>query len=154
MNDIKSITITIVVTSIVVGICELLLPKNEYKNQMRLITGTVLLLSIISPFSYEFEKIDFDFNNQVYDYNITHKTEKSVALSLNYEIKKILNENDVFDGRIIIQTENENDIINIKDVHILFHEDDMVKTDAILNKINDNLNIKVKAGVYNEWVKI
>ena len=124
--------------------------EAQEENQMRLITGTVLLLSIISPFSYEFEKIDFDFNNQVYDYNITHKTEKSVALSLNYEIKKILNENDVFDGRIIIQTENENDIINIKDVHILFHEDDMVKTDAILNKINDNLNIKVKAGVYNE----
>ena len=135
MNYIKSITISIVVTAVVIGIIELLLPKNQFKNQMRLITGTIILLSLISPLTYDFKDLNLnviDYNNEILNYE---NNEKAVASSLNYEINVILGENGMENGKVIIETGLENSSIIIRKVNILLNKKDKIVEEKIKNEI-------------------
>ena len=60
MEILKTAVISVCITSIAVGIIESVLPNNSHKRQLRLLTGAVIILSIISPFS---KAGDLDFPN-------------------------------------------------------------------------------------------
>ena len=150
MNDIKSITISIVVTAVVIGIIELLLPKNQFKNQMRLITGTIILLSLISPLTYDFKDLNLniiDYNNENLNYE---NNEKAVASSLNYEINEILDENGIENGKVIIETGLENSSIIIRKVNILLNKKDKIVKEKIKSEIYNKYKTNVEIGEYNE----
>ena len=152
MNDIKSITISIVVTAVVIGIIELLLPKNQFKNQMRLITGTIILLSLISPLTYDFKDLNLniiDYNNENLNYE---NNEKAVASSLNYEINEILDENGIENGKVIIETGLENSSIIIRKVNILLNKKDKIVKEKIKSEIYNKYKTNVEIGEYNEWI--
>lgn len=152
MNDIKSITISIVFTAVVIGIIELLLPKNQFKNQMRLITGTIILLSLISPLTYDFKDLNLniiDYNNENLNYE---NSEKAVASSLNYEINVILDENGIENGKVIIETGLENSSIIIRKVNILLNKKDKIVEEKIKNEIYNKYKTNVEIGEYNEWI--
>ena len=153
MNDIKNSIITIIITVIVLTLCELLFVNNNHKNKMRLICGTVMLLSILSLFSIKIELENFDFST-LKD-NTTSKTisTKTVATSLNYEIQSILQENDIKSGKVVIDVNIENESIIVNEVNILFDKEDKSKSEKIVNLIEKKLNIIVKAGEYNDWIK-
>ena len=153
MNDIKNSIITIIITVIVLTLCELLFVNNNHKNKMRLICGTVMLLSILSLFSIKIEFENFDFST-LKD-NTTSKTisTKTVATSLNYEIQSILQENDIKSGKVVIDVNIENESIIVNEVNILFDKEDKSKSEKIVNLIEKKLNIIVKAGEHNDWIK-
>ena len=77
MITVKGIVLSLVFCVFTISLCELLIPKNSYKNQMRLITGAVLIITMLSPFIGGIRLDDFEFNNQLND--ISGVTEKTLA---------------------------------------------------------------------------
>lgn len=147
MNEIKSLVISLIFTTIAISICELLVPKDSYKNQIRLITGTVMLLSLISPFAsgINFDKIDFDISYK--DVVISSETEKAVAMSINNDIQEILFKNGINEGKIIIETDfDDQGSIIINKVYILFEEKDKIKSDLISIKLEQIYDFEIEFG--------
>lgn len=147
MNTLKEIVISLIFSAVAVGLCELLIPKNSFKNQMRMITGAVLLISMISPFLGGFTIPDFELSDFETDYNIEESAERSVAYSAKNEIADILYENDIENAKIIVNTGfDENKSIIIDSVVILFDKKDKAKTQTVTEQVKTNLNVKTEVG--------
>lgn len=147
MSEIKSLVVSLIFTAIAISICELLVPKDSYKNQMRLITGTVLILSLISPFVSGIKIDDINLNAPTNDVEITYSTERAVATSINSDIQDILLDNDVKEGKVIIKTDfDEQGCIIIEQVIILFEEKDKMKSNTILEEFNRKHDFEIEVG--------
>ena len=49
MDIIKSCILSVCFAAVAVGIIEALLPSGSFKRQMRLITGALLIISLLTP---------------------------------------------------------------------------------------------------------
>lgn len=148
MIEFKNVVVSLIFTTIAISICELLVPKDSYKNQMRLITGTVLILSLVSPFinGICFDEIDFSISSSEVD--VTYETEKAVAMSLNNDIQEILTENGITNGKIIINTDfDKQGSIIVEHVIILFEEKDKMQSGLILEKLKQKYSFSIEVGV-------
>ncbi len=113
---------------------------------MRLITGAVLLITMLSPFlnGISFEKIEFNTNS----YDFSGISEKTVAYGVKTEIFEILKENDIENAKITINTQTDkNNSIKVNDIIILFDIRDKDKTKLIKRKINKKLKMNVETRV-------
>ena len=147
MNTVKEIVISLIFCALAVGLCEMLVPKHSYKNQMRLITGTVLLVSMLSPFitDYNFESISIpSFNDSV---EVSDSASRTVAYALKNEIQEIIYDYNIKQAKIIIKTgEDENKSIIIDSVIILFDKKDKGMTQKVVKQIENKINVKIQVG--------
>lgn len=147
MTGIKEAVISLAFSAISIGLCELLIPKNSFKNQMRLITGVVLFISMISPFVYGIDLADFDFSFDIDNYDYSNVSEKSVAYAAKNEIVEILEANNVTNGKITINTGlDKNKSIIIASVIILFDKKDKAISNNIQKQVSDKLKARVEIG--------
>ncbi len=146
MNDIKSIVISIIFCIFTISLCELLVPKNSYKNQMRLITGAILLITMLSPFLNGVSFNDFDIKENSYDIN--RITEKSVALGYKTKIFEVLKKKEIENAKISINTEiDQNNSIKVNDIIILFDIKDKFKVKSIKNTLDKKLKMNVQTRI-------
>ena len=147
MNTVREVVISLIYSTISVGLCELLVPKNSYKNQIRLITGTVLIISMLSPLISDFglKSIEIPhFNN---NYEVSANVSRSVAYALKNELEEIVCNNGVDKAKIIIQTgKDENNSIIIDSVVILFDKKDKEVSHTIAKQVENKLNVKIQVG--------
>lgn len=149
MTALKEIVISLIFSAVAVGLCELLIPKNSFKNQMRMITGAVLLISMISPFLSGFNMPVFDFSDFSVDYSVEENAERSVAYAAKNEIADIILKNGVDKAKITVNTGfDENQSIIIDYVIILFDKKDKAKTNTIAAEIKDKLKVKTEVGEF------
>ena len=147
MNTLKDIVISLIFSAVAVGLCELLIPKNSFKNQMRMITGAVLLISMISPFLSGFIMPVFDFSDFSVDYSAEENAERSVAYAAKNEIADIILKNGVNKAKITVNTGfDENKSIIIDSVIILFDKKDKAKIKTVAAEIKDKLKVKTEVG--------
>lgn len=147
MNTLKEIVISLIFSAVAVGLCELLIPKNSFKNQMRMITGAVLLISMISPFLSGFNMPEFDFSDFSVVYSIEENAKRSVAYAAKNEITDIILKNGIDKAKIIVNTGfDENKSIIIDSVIILFDKKDKAKTQTVADEVKDILNVKTEVG--------
>ena len=151
MISIKEIVVSVVFTSVAIGLCELLVPDNSYKNTIRLITGAVMLISIITPLTKDFEFENIDFSSNSINIDVSGATEKSVALATKNEITDVLKENNIEKAKIIITTGcDENSSIIVDKACILFDKKDKSNYKEISSIIFNRIGIKVECGELNE----
>ena len=147
MNSLKETVITLIFSAVAVGLCELLIPKNSFKNQIRIITGAVLLISMLSPFLGGFEIPEFNPSDFNADYNAKENAERSIAYAAKNEIADIIIENGIEKAKIIINTGlDENNSINIESAVILLDREGLTKSDLITSEIQNSLNTKIQVG--------
>ena len=151
MTSVKEVVISLIFSSVTIGLCELFVPANTLKNQMRLITGSILIISMITPFLNGIDISDFEIPNADYkNYSISDKTERAVAISAKEEISEILNQLNINDAVIKINTlRDENNSILIESVLILFDEKDKSKSEKTANRIYNSLGFVTETGVIN-----
>ena len=146
MNGIKSVIISLIFTSVAISICELLVPKDS-KNQIRLITGTVLILSLVTPFlsGINFEDVNFDVYSK--DIDVSYNTEKAIVMSIKCDIQDVLDEIGIKKGKIIVETgfDAQGSII-IEHINILLEEPDKPKTKLILDNLQQIYDFKIEIG--------
>lgn len=149
MTSLKEIVISLIFSSVAIGLCELLISKDSFKNQMRLITSTVLIVCMLSPFLGGFELPEFNFSSFDGNYDVTESAEKSVAYAAKNEIAEILYENNITNAKIKIDTGfNENNSIIIDSIIILFDEKDKVDTNFISQQVKNKLGVKTEVGEF------
>lgn len=147
MNTLKEITVSLIFCSVAIGLCELLVPKESFKNQMRLITGCVFLICILSPFVNGIELPEYDFSDLNTEFDITESAERSVAFAAKNEISELLKEYNIENASISITTGlDKNNSIILESVIILFDEKDKSVSEKIIRQAEDKLNLKVQAG--------
>lgn len=147
MNGLKETIISLIFSLVAVGLCELLIPDNSFKNQIRLITGAVIIICMISPFVNGFEIKEFDFSSFENEYDIAGQAERSVAFAAKNEIEDILRENQIETAKITITTDkDENNSIIIDSVVIYFDEKDKSKESYLSNLIENKLGIETEVG--------
>ncbi|MBQ7129361.1 MAG: stage III sporulation protein AF [Clostridia bacterium] len=146
MITVKGIVLSLVFCVFTISLCELLIPKNSYKNQMRLITGAVLIITMLSPFIGGIRLDDFEFNNQLND--ISGVTEKTLAYGYKTEIFEILKDNDIDNAKITISIKtDENNSINVSNVIILFDKKDKDKIGKIKQATKERLKLNVETRI-------
>lgn len=147
MTGVKEAVISLAFSAIAIGICELLIPKNSFKNQMRLITGIVLFISMLSPFVYGIDVSEFDFDFNINNYDYSNVTEKSVAYAAKNEIVEILELNNVTNGKITVNTGlDKNKSIIIDSVIILFDKKDKAISKSVQSQVSNKLKVNVEIG--------
>lgn len=147
MTNIKEAVISLIFSAVAIGLCELLIPKTSCKNQIRLITSVVLLISMISPFINGFEIPEFDLKSSESNVDYYESAEKSVAYAAKNEISEILSENNIEDAKIIINTGfDENNSIILDSVIILFDKKDKANINVITSQVKDKLKVNVEVG--------
>lgn len=147
MTSVKSIVISLIFCVFTISICELLIPKNSYKNQMRLVTGGILLITILSPFLGEFDFSKWSFEKS-FDYDFSRISDKTVAYAYKTEIFDILNVNGVENTNLTINTTtDENNSIKVKSVIILFDKRDKNKIPLVKKDIKEKLDVDIQAEI-------
>ncbi len=145
MNGLKEAVLAICFCAIAVGVIEMLIPKNKYKAQMRLITGTVLMLSLLTPF---ISGIDLDLQpaqgKAVLDSEIL---EKSAAASAKEQIRVILYDHDITYAKIVINTDtNADNRIVINEAQLFLNKGDIDRAVFAAKEIEEQLGIKTVIG--------
>lgn len=151
MNALKDSILSICFIIIAVGVIEMLVPFGNFKPQMKLITGAVLVISIVSPFlNSENFNFDFDkFNYSVTDSGVTDSLQMGAAISIKESISEIIKKYGVTKAKIKISMDNTTDnSIVINKALILFLEKDIDKTDKLCDEIESRLGIDVEIGVF------
>ena len=142
MIDLKNIVFSIILTSIVISICEFLSPNDLYKKRMKILTGTVFLISLLSPIK---AGVNIDYNRYSESNIISVDYEYVVARSVFEEINVLLDDFDVDDASVDIQTKtDENGSVNIESISIDLKEDKLTNKQLLIKKIEDITNIKVQ----------
>lgn len=147
MTAVKGLIISLIFCVITISICELLIPKNTYKKQMRLVTGSILLITMISPFLSGIDLSEFNFDNNA-EYDVSGISHKTVAYAYKTEIFEILERNDIDNTKITINTAtDENNSIIVESAIILFDKTDKSKIENIKNSIKETLDISVETEI-------
>lgn len=147
MTSVKSIVISLIFCVITISICELLVPKNTYNNQMRLVTGAVLLITMISPFVSGIDFSEFNFEKSS-DYDFSEISHKTVAYAYKTEIFDILENNNITNSKITVTTDlDENNSIKVKSVIILFDKRDKNKIPFVKKDIKEKLDVDIQAEI-------
>lgn len=127
-----------------IGLIEMLLPARAFKPQLQLITGAVLIITIISQIALikipEYQPINTGnaSGNQLLLENC--------AISVKTKVESILKEHNVTDGKIIVDVDiAENNSIDIKSITIKSTADRDTLKNAAAN-IEQTLDIPVDIG--------
>lgn len=105
MNMVKSAVISICFTAVAIGIIEAIAPRNAHSRQLRLLTGAILLLSLLTPL-LSLSKTDIklpDFTQ--YSVNDESSLSKACALAAKSDIAQILSANGIKSAKIKIITD-------------------------------------------------
>ena len=105
MNLIKSAVISICFTAVAIGIIEAIAPKNTHTRQLRLLTGAILLLSLLTPL-LSLSKAELkipDFTQ--YSISDENALSSAAALAAKTDISQILSANGVKSAKIKIITD-------------------------------------------------
>lgn len=105
MNYVKTAVISICFTAVVIGIIEAIAPKNANSRQLKLMSGAILLLSLLTPF-LSLSKADIkipDFTQ--YSVNDTSSLQSAAAKSAKTDIAEILSANGIKSAKIKIITD-------------------------------------------------
>lgn len=114
---------------------------------MRLVTGSILLITMISPFLSGIDLSEFNFDNNA-EYDVSGISHKTVAYAYKTEIFEILERNDIDNTKITINTAtDENNSIIVESAIILFDKTDKSKIENIKNSIKETLDISVETEI-------
>ena len=149
MNALKESILSICFVIIAIGVIEMLIPAGSFKPQMKLITGVVLIISILSPFlgrsNIDFEKFEY---NIVTENNISDSLQRGAAIAIKDAISELINKYGISKAKIKITMDKTTDnSIVINKALILFLEKDIDKTDKLCKEIEEKLGIDVEIGV-------
>ena len=142
MEILKTAVISVCITSIAVGIIESVLPNNSHKRQLRLLTGAVIILSIISPFSKAGDLNYPNYSSETVAVDINESLQNIVAVSAKNEISEILKTNGINNAKIIVCTDiDDKNCIVINNAKILLIKNDMKYAKQVIDGINSKLKI-------------
>ncbi len=135
-------------TAIAVGIIEMLIPKESFKPQMRLITGAVLIISMLVPM-YSISKLEIpDIDSQTISVDVNDSLASAAAASIKQEISSDLADNGINTAKIIVYTDigKDNSII-INKAEILVGKNDIDKASTAAKVSEQRLQVNVEVGV-------
>ena len=142
MSEIKSIVLSLILTSIIISLCEFLSPNDAFKKRIRLITGTLFLICLLSPIKSDFDFSDFEFDsNQL----VTRNYEYIVARSVFQEISYLLQKFNLENATVEIETKDgENESVIIEKVCIELNVDNFLYKNELKEQIEEITNSRVE----------
>ncbi len=145
MNILKSAVISICFCSVAVGIIEMLLPDNSYRNRIRLLTGAVLMISMLTPF-FSLSKLEMpEFSDSIVDFEVNESLEKAAAMSVSSAVDDILQKHGVQNAKISIFTDrNADNSININKAVIAVEKSMIANASAAAKEASDKLETRVE----------
>lgn len=142
MNEIKGIVFTLILTSIIVSMCEFLSPNDSYKKRIKLLTGTLFLICLLSPIKSDFEFSDFEFDTTDLQ---TQNYEYLVARGVFQEINILLDEYNLEDTNVEIKTQiDENESVIVESVRIELDIDNFAYKKQLIKQVQEITNSKVE----------
>ena len=145
MNILKSAVITICFCSVAVGIIEMLLPDNSYRNRIRLLTGAVLMISMLTPF-FSLLKLEMpEFSDSIVDFEVNESLEKAAAMSVSSAVDDILQKHGVQNAKISIYTDrNADNSININKAVISVEKSMIANAGTAAKEASEKLETRVE----------
>ncbi len=142
MNQIKTVVLSIILTSIIVSLCEFFSPNDSFKKRIKLLTGTLFLICLLSPIKEDFNFPEFEFDTlelriQNYEY--------IVARGVFQEISVVLDRYNLKNTSVEIQTETgENESVIIENVCIELDVDNFTGVNKLKQEIEEITNSRVE----------
>ncbi|MBQ2676606.1 MAG: stage III sporulation protein AF [Clostridia bacterium] len=151
MNLLKEAVMSICITAVCVGVIEMLLPKGSFRAPMKLLTGTVLIISLITPIlnppDIQFD-VDAEYSNlyktELYDKSLESLMQNSAVL-IKQNISGIIYQNGISSAKIkIIMDKDHESRIVIKGAEIYLNKSDMDRADKLIREIKGQTGIDVR----------
>ncbi|MBQ2391038.1 MAG: hypothetical protein II306_04635 [Clostridia bacterium] len=129
---------------VLLGLIEILLPTKAFKSQMQLITGAVLIITIISQISIikipEYKPINTS------DVSVNQLLLENCAITVKNQAESILKEHGITNGKIIVTMDNMcEESIEIKSITIKTTAN-RAELEIAIEDIERTLNIPVNIG--------
>jgi hypothetical protein len=150
MTALKEITLSICCLCIVVALIDILIPQNSYKTSLKLLTGAVILFTVLTPFGGDFSLIKTDYHFRQLDIdeitgNINERIAKAASDKAGAEIESIMKKHNA-EGEIKIFADiTEQGSINIERAVIELSQpprDTQLMIDEIKEKTGITADIK------------
>ena len=104
MDIIKSCILSVCFAAVAVGIIEALLPSGSFKRQMRLLTGALLIISLLTPLKL-MQNISLpDFSANIGEYSPNEQLQSAAAASAKEQLSAILRQYEIDSAKITVYT--------------------------------------------------
>lgn len=104
MDIIKSCILSVCFAAVAVGIIEALLPSGSFKRQMRLLTGALLIISLLTPLKL-MQNISLpDFSANIGEYSPNEQLQSAAAASAKEQLSAILRQYEIESAKITVYT--------------------------------------------------
>ena len=104
MDILKSCILSVCFAAVAVGIIEALLPSGSFKRQMRLLTGALLIISLLTPLKL-MQNISLpDFSANIGEYSPNEQLQSAAAASAKEQLSAILRQYEIDSAKITVYT--------------------------------------------------
>lgn len=104
MDILKSCILSVCFAAVAVGIIEALLPSGSFKRQMRLLTGALLIISLLTPLKL-MQNISLpDFSANIGEYSPNEQLQSAAAASAKEQLSAILRQYEIDTAKITVYT--------------------------------------------------
>ncbi|MGN0113822.1 MAG: stage III sporulation protein AF [Acutalibacteraceae bacterium] len=104
MDILKSCILSVCFAAVAVGIIEALLPSGSFKRQMRLLTGALLIISLLTPLKL-MQNISLpDFSASAGEYSPNEQLQSAAAASAKEQLSAILRQYEIDTAKITVYT--------------------------------------------------
>lgn len=105
MDILKSCVLSICFTAAAVGIIEALLPSGTFKRQMRLITGALLIISLLTPLKLLQNASLPDFSADTDAFSPNEQLQSAAAASVKEQLSQVLRQYEIDSAKITVYTD-------------------------------------------------
>lgn len=148
MSVFKELAITLCCVCVVCSVVDMLMPSGSMAKPMKMLTGAVLLIALITPFTKE---VSFDVSDYYYrslssdeiSKRVNNDMARGAANAVAKEIDAILKSKNISARIKIIVDIDESGCIDIRRAEIYTQGDVVAQTQSLSREINEKLSIDV-----------
>lgn len=104
MDILKSCVLSVCFAAAAVGIIEALLPSGTFRRQMRLLTGALLIISLLTPIKLMQNVSLPDFSANISEYSPNVRLQSAAAASAKEQIGAVFRQYEIKSAKITVYT--------------------------------------------------
>lgn len=145
MDILKSCVLSVCFAAVAVGIIEALLPSGAFKRQMRLLTGALLIISLLTPLKLMQSVSLPDFSASISEYSPNEHLQSAAAASAKEQLCEFLRQYEIESAKITVYTNiGADNCIELTKAVAAVHKSDINKAESAATAAENAMNITVE----------
>ena len=145
MDILKSCILSVCFAAVAVGIIEAMLPSGSFKRQMRLLTGALLIISLLTPLKLMQNISPPEFSAKSEEYSPNEQLQSAAASSAKEQISAILRQYEIEHAKITVYTNiGADNCIELTKAVVAVNKSDIDKASRAAKSAENTMGVAVE----------